>query len=76
MATDIKITPTIKGEDSKQFNAVISKSRENKISATKKKSMVDLVEKVLAKTQKEKTNIKLITEPAFLPNTCYVLGGL
>ena len=22
-----------------------------------------------------KTNIKLITEPAFLPNTCYVLGG-
>ena len=22
-----------------------------------------------------KTNFKLITEPAFLPNTCYVLGG-
>ncbi|MDM1377494.1 hypothetical protein HX052_02160 [Myroides marinus] len=49
MATDIKITPTIKGEDSKQFNAVISKSRDNKVSASKKKSMIDLVEKVLAK---------------------------
>lgn len=49
MATEIKITPIIKGEDSKKFNAIISKSRENKVSTSKKKSMVDLVEKVLAK---------------------------
>jgi hypothetical protein len=29
-----------------------------------------------AKWLHKKTNFKLITEPAFLPNTCYVLGGL
>jgi hypothetical protein len=28
-----------------------------------------------AKWLHKKTNFKLITEPAFLPNTCYVLGG-
>ena len=33
-------------------------------------------EKSLQNLYKEKTNIKLITETAFLPNTCYVLGGL
>ncbi|WP_347760848.1 hypothetical protein [Flavobacterium sp. CAU 1735] len=49
MATTIKITPVIKGEESKRFNNVIAKSKVNKISETKKNRIFDLVCKVMSK---------------------------
>ena len=49
MATIIKITPVVKGIESKRFNAVISSSKTNKISEAKKTKMFALVSKVMAK---------------------------
>ncbi|GEC77662.1 hypothetical protein [Flavobacterium aquatile] len=49
MATTIKITPVVKGKESKKFNAVISTSKTNKISEAKKDKIFTLVGKVLAK---------------------------
>jgi len=49
MATTIKITPAVKGKESKRFNAVISTSKTNKISEAKKTKMFALVGKILAK---------------------------
>ncbi len=49
MATTIKITPVVKGKESKKFNAVISESKTNKISETKKAKMFALVGKVMTK---------------------------
>jgi len=40
-----------------------------------KKRINETKSSIKPKINKEKTNFKLITEPAFLPNTCYVLGG-
>jgi len=49
MATTIKTTPTIKGKESKRFNAVISASKTNKVSESKKDKMFALVGRVMAK---------------------------
>jgi hypothetical protein len=49
MATIIKITPSIKGKESKRFNSIISQSKTNKISESKKAKIFSLVEKVLSK---------------------------
>lgn len=49
MATIIKITPVVRGKESKKFNAIISKSKTNKISEVKKDRMFALVGKVMAK---------------------------
>jgi len=49
MATTIKITPVVKGDESKRFNTVISSSKTNKISEEKKAKIFSLVSKVMAK---------------------------
>ena len=49
MATILNITPVLKGKESKKFNAVISKSKANKISEAKKEKMFALVSKIMAK---------------------------
>lgn len=49
MATTIKITPVVKGKESKRFNTVISTSKTNKVSEEKKSKIFALVGKVLAK---------------------------
>lgn len=49
MATTIKITPVVKGLESKKFNTTISSSKTNKISEEKKAKIFSLVNKVLAK---------------------------
>ncbi|SIS64691.1 hypothetical protein SAMN05421796_101800 [Chryseobacterium piscicola] len=49
MATTLNITPAVKGKESKRFNAVISKSRVNKVSDVKKNKIFALVGKVMAK---------------------------
>ncbi len=49
MATTLKITPAIKGKESKKFNAVIADSKTNKISEEKKSRIFSLVGKVLSK---------------------------
>ena len=52
MATTIKITPTIQGEDSKRFNENIASSKSNKIPEDRKRQMLDLVNKVISKNTK------------------------
>ncbi len=49
MATTLKITPTLKGRESKKFNQVISTSRTSKISDERKAKMFALVSRVMAK---------------------------
>lgn len=49
MATILNITPTLKGKESKKFNAVISKSKVNKVSEAKKQKIFALVGKIMAK---------------------------
>ncbi|MES2616799.1 MAG: hypothetical protein V4613_02915 [Bacteroidota bacterium] len=49
MATTINITPSVQGKESERFNAVISKSKTNKISDSKKSKIFALVGKVMAK---------------------------
>ncbi|WJS95514.1 hypothetical protein NYQ10_03460 [Flavobacterium johnsoniae] len=49
MATTIKITPVVKGKESKRFNAAISTSKTNKISEEKKARIFSLVSKVMSK---------------------------
>ncbi len=53
MATTLKITPTLKGKDSKRFNNEITSDKFNKISDAKKNKMLALVGKVLAKKPKK-----------------------
>ena len=55
MATTLNITPAVKGKESKRFNAVISKSRVNKVSDVKKNKIFALVGKVMAKNQRSTT---------------------
>lgn len=49
MATTIKITPVVKGSESKRFNANISTSKINKVSEEKKAKIFSLVNKVMKK---------------------------
>ncbi|PBJ11016.1 hypothetical protein [Flavobacterium sp. ACN6] len=49
MATTIKITPVVKGSESKRFNDTISSSKTNKISEEKKAKIFSLVSKVMQK---------------------------
>nr|WP_294927565.1 hypothetical protein [uncultured Flavobacterium sp.] len=49
MATTLKITPVVKGEESKRFNTAISTSKTNKISEEKKAKIFSLVGKIMAK---------------------------
>jgi len=49
MATQINITPVLKGKSSKQFNRTLKTNKSKKISAVRKKEMKDLVDKVLSK---------------------------
>lgn len=48
MATIIRITPTLSGESSKQFNRSLSKNSAVKVSASRKENMSALVQKVLS----------------------------
>ena len=47
MATTIRITPTLSGKSSKQFNMSLSMNSTVKISASRKENMSTLVRKVL-----------------------------
>jgi hypothetical protein len=47
MATTIRITPTLSGKSSKQFNMSLSKNSTIKVSNSKKENMSILVRKVL-----------------------------
>lgn len=49
MATTLNITPALKGEESKRFNATIAKNRTNKLSESKKQKIFALVGKITAK---------------------------
>jgi len=49
MATQINITPALRGKSSKQFNRTLKTYKNKKISAVRKKEMKDLVDKVLLK---------------------------
>lgn len=48
MATTIRITPTLSGKSSKQFNVSLSKNSTSKVSASRKENMSILVKKVLS----------------------------
>ncbi|WP_281299253.1 hypothetical protein [Flavobacterium limnophilum] len=48
MATTIRITPTLSGKSSKQFNMSLSKNSTVKVSASRKENMSALVKKVLS----------------------------
>ncbi|POS00568.1 hypothetical protein Q361_1572 [Flavobacterium croceum DSM 17960] len=48
MATTIRITPTLSGKASKQFNTSLSKNSSIKVSASRRESMSVLVKKVLS----------------------------
>ncbi len=48
MATIIRITPTLNGKSSKEFNKSLSENSKTKISITKKERMAVLVKKVLS----------------------------
>lgn len=52
MATTIRMTPTLSGKSSKQFNASLSKNSTSKISSERKERMSDLVQKVLSNKKK------------------------
>lgn len=52
MATIIRITPTLSGKSSRQFNASLSKNSASKIPTEKKERMSDLVRKVLSNKKK------------------------
>lgn len=49
MSTTIKITPVVKGIESKRFNANISASKTNKVSEEKKAKIFSLVSKIMEK---------------------------
>jgi hypothetical protein len=49
MATELKVTPVLKGKESKHFNAKIANVKANKISTAKKEKILALVGKVMAK---------------------------
>lgn len=51
MATTIKITPVVKGLESKRFNSTIATSKTNKISEEKKAKIFSLVNKVMNKKE-------------------------
>ena len=48
MATPIKITPVIKGNDSRSFNKALKENQSQKVSAEEKSAIFSLVEKVLS----------------------------
>ena len=52
MATTLKVTPTLKGKDSRRFNAAIESSKLNKIYNAKKTKMLALVVRIMAKNLK------------------------
>lgn len=52
MTTTIRITPTLSGKSSKQFNNSLSKNHGEKISDIKKERMSELVKKVLSNSKK------------------------
>ena len=52
MATTIKITPTLKGKSSKDFNESLYSGKSIKISSDKVKAMEILVKKVLSNKKK------------------------
>jgi len=51
MATPIKITPVIKGNDSVYFKKQLNKSAKKRVSPTEKKRIFSLVDKVLANSK-------------------------
>ncbi len=48
MATVLKATPILKGEESKRFNSILLANEKNKISKAKKDKMFALVRSILA----------------------------
>jgi len=48
MATQINITPVLKGKSSEQFNQTLESNKGKKVSAERKKEMKALVDKVLS----------------------------